>query len=468
MRKILKIAQRDFIETVKTRTFLLSLILPPLMGLVVGGISFLNLRSIVPHHAPDFVKDSRPGRSTAADDAHSQPDRRVAVIDLSGQVAEELTKQVERHNKDNPERRLILKLEAAPQGGDPEAGLGQLKKEIFEGRLDACLVVAGNALEIDGKSRCYFRRLDPVEKLEYSLFSLTVHQLLTKAIVRQRFLKHNLSPDLIEELRSVAGFEKFEVAQQTEKKVSDDDITGRFSLHTQKMQQQLKHEATGMVIPVVFMILMFIGVIFTGQSLLTSVIEEKASRVIEVLLASVTPLELMTGKILGLTGAGLTMIATWGFPGLIVVFCLGLAGYINPAILACFFIYFILGSLIYSSIFVAIGSVCNTLKEAQNLIGPVMLTVMLPMFMWFLMVHNPSGPLAVTLSFIPPISSFIMILRLGSEHAPPVYQIVLSLAVLAISTLLFIRAAGRIFRIGVLMYGKPPTPRELLRWLRVR
>lgn len=114
----------------------------------------------------------------------------------------------------------------------------------------------------------------------------------------------------------------------------------------------------------------------------------------------------------------------------------------------------------------AIGSACNDIKESQTLMQPVMLLLIIPMFAWFIIVQRPEGTLAVVLSFIPPVTPLIMILRIAVKPDLPMIQIIASILLLAASVPVVIWAAAKIFRTGILMYGKPPSLKEIVRWVR--
>jgi len=129
-------------------------------------------------------------------------------------------------------------------------------------------------------------------------------------------------------------------------------------------------------------------------------------------------------------------------------------------------LYFVPGFLLISAILAAIGSACNELKDAQSMVFPLSLLTLIPMLFWFYIVESPNSVISLALSFVPPITPFIMILRICADPDTPAWQIAATLVVLWGSVLVAIWAAGKVFRVGVLMYGKPPSVRELLRWVR--
>ncbi len=226
--------------------------------------------------------------------------------------------------------------------------------------------------------------------------------------------------------------------------------------------------------PVGFVYLLFIAIMTVTQMLLNNTIEEKSNRIIEVLLSSVTAGELMMGKLLGILAIGITMTGTW-ILSLFAVHTL----YRSPemeffsqvfdvlktsSLLPSFAIYFLLGYLFYAGIFLSIGSVCNTIKDAQNFMGPVMLIMMVPLFTMMFIPKDPNGTLASVLSWIPLYTPFIMMNRAAAD--PPMFDRVGTLVLMIVSAGLMLWLSGKIFRRGILRTGQPPKVLELLRWLK--
>ena len=226
--------------------------------------------------------------------------------------------------------------------------------------------------------------------------------------------------------------------------------------------------------PVGFVYLMFISLIQSMQYLLSNTIEEKANRIIEVLLASVTPGELMMGKLLGIGMSGLTTIATW-----IISFLLFITFYqstetefigqiinvlFSSELIPWFVFYYISGYALYSGIFLAIGSLCNTLKEAQSLMTPMMMILVVPLVTMSFIAQDPNGTVARIMSWIPLFTPFAMMNRAAAQ--PPMIDIVGTTLLLLASVALVLWLSGRIFRQGVLRTGQPPRMLELLRMLR--
>ncbi len=256
-----------------------------------------------------------------------------------------------------------------------------------------------------------------------------------------------------------------------------------------------------------YLIMMFI--IIYGSFVMRSVIEEKTSRVIEVIISSVKPFQLMMGKIIGTSLAGVTQFVIWIvsasilFTIVFLVFDLDFSAIQNSGnlpqtqamkmassgmnnsmqqyadmflqipwltLLSCFLIYFILGYLIYSSIYAAIGAAVDNETDTQQFMLPVISPLMLAIYVGFISVFsNPHGPVAVGFSLFPLTSPIVMLMRLSSgvgEGGVPVWQLVLSIFLLIVTFLAIVWLAAKIYRIGILMYGKKPSYKDLYRWLR--
>jgi ABC-type Na+ efflux pump permease subunit len=222
------------------------------------------------------------------------------------------------------------------------------------------------------------------------------------------------------------------------------------------------------VVPAILTLVVFMIVLSSTPLLMNSVIEEKMSRISEVLLGSVTPFELLLGKLIGNVGVSLVLSSLYLGVGYLVASRYGY-GQVVPAILWFYLaIYLILAVLLFGSMFITVGAACNDLKDAQTLMLPVMLLVMLPMFLWSAVIQNPNGPLATAASLFPPATPFLMLLRLAMQPGPPAWQLPLSILLTTITALFFVWAAGRVLRVGLLMQGKTPSFPEIARWVFAR
>ncbi|MBK9189692.1 MAG: ABC transporter permease [Phycisphaerales bacterium] len=226
-------------------------------------------------------------------------------------------------------------------------------------------------------------------------------------------------------------------------------------------------ELQQMLVPVAFMILLWISTFTGGQYLLTSTIEEKSSRVMEVLLSAVSPMQLMTGKILGQMGAGLLILLLYSGTGVAGLLTFGLGYLVSPLNLVFLLIFFFIAFFSIAALMAAVGSAVTDVHEAQTLLTPVMLVVITPMFLMMPIIWNPNSVLATTMSFLPPINPFVMVLRICSSDPPPLWQILASAGVGIVGVFILLKATSKIFRVGVLMYGKPPNLVTLLRWIKM-
>ncbi len=228
-------------------------------------------------------------------------------------------------------------------------------------------------------------------------------------------------------------------------------------------------------VPVAFVYLLWISVVTSAQLLLTNTIEEKSSRVIEVLLSSVSPQALMTGKVLGSALSGLTMVGAWvaSLVGLGWVAVSRLDGGLDVGLvravasvtyLGPFFVYFLLGYLLYAALLGGIGSVCDSLREAQNLLQPVIFFLVVPLLAMVPIARDPDGTLARVLSYIPPYTPFVMMNRAAGDV--PLWEYVTTGLLLVLSVAVAFGAAARVFRVGILMTGQPPRLRDLYRFMR--
>ena len=224
-----------------------------------------------------------------------------------------------------------------------------------------------------------------------------------------------------------------------------------------------------MIIPVAFMMLLWIVTFTCGQFLLTTTIEEKGNRVMEVLLSAVSPMQLLGGKILGQAMVAAVMLLMYGGMIGVGLSALAMLDLIGWELIAYLVLYFVMAYFMVSAMMVAVGGAVTNLQEAQALMTPVMLVMIVPMMLWMPVSDSPNGTIATVTSLIPPLVPFIMILRVSTATEPvATWQVVASLVIGYGGVFAMVWAASRIFRVGILMQGKPPTPRELLRWVRMR
>lgn len=223
-----------------------------------------------------------------------------------------------------------------------------------------------------------------------------------------------------------------------------------------------------------FTMIMMMVIISYGNTLMRSVIEEKTSRIMEVMVSSVTPGQIMSGKILGLGAASMSQVAIWilmgammGTGGFGAAYIGGAASIFSPAFAVWFVLFLVLGFAFFSCLFALIGAIVPTEQDAQHFLGPITMTLVMPIVIEFAIIENPSAVWVRLLSYIPPFSPSIMLMRLTFGRIE-VWEPLLSVAILIAVTAGVAWFSGRVFRIGILMTGKRPTLPEVLKWVKYK
>lgn len=230
-------------------------------------------------------------------------------------------------------------------------------------------------------------------------------------------------------------------------------------------------------LPVGYVYLLFISIMQIAQLLMMGTIEEKSNRIAEMLLAAIEPSDIMAGKTLGVAGVGVTLVGSWLLIILGLLATVGSAlsmGGVAAQILAgisawnimWFLVYFVLGFLLYAAVMGAIGASVNNIREAQPYMTPVMLFLMLPLILMVPVAQDPTALWARVLSYVPPLTPFMMMSR--SAAPPPLVDYIATTSLLAVTVAIALYAAGKVFRRGLLNAGAPPRLGELLAWARSR
>lgn len=230
-----------------------------------------------------------------------------------------------------------------------------------------------------------------------------------------------------------------------------------------------RREMFDFLLPFTFGMLLGLCIVIGGQYLLQGVSEEKESRILESLLCNISPEELLVGKLIGLGGAGLTLVVFWS--AVAVGFGGPAAAIANisftPGLLLIMIAYLLLGYLFYGSLMTGIGAMTNNMREAQQFAFMFTFANWVPFIMLTSIIGQPDKGLAVGLSLFPPTAPVTMMMRMAIPGSNvPVWQIALSMALLAGTAILALLISARVFRVGLLMYGKTPNLPEILRWVR--
>jgi len=251
----------------------------------------------------------------------------------------------------------------------------------------------------------------------------------------------------------------------------------RVSLEIKKATNDPNKQESGMAtffLSFAMVFFMYMPLIVYGIYILRGVLEEKSNRIVEIIVSSVTPFQMMMGKIIGIGAVGLTQIAIWGafalllsLPQLAALLSIksGSIPSLSTASLVFFPVYFILGYFLYSTIYAGIGSMFNSDEDAQQMMGVANMFLIAPMMLILPVMKNPNGALATGLSLFPFFAPILMYLRINIQ-TPPAWQLALSIGLMLATILLMIWLVSKIYRVGILMYGKKPTIPELIRWLR--
>jgi ABC-2 type transport system permease protein len=450
MSKILLIAKRDFLATVSTKGFIIAIMVPP--------IAYAAILMVFPR-----MMNNRVPAITGT----------VTVIDQTGQVAQGVRQYLDPHvmaaRRDASLNRAIP---SNPMGGAPTAAGGSAAPRAFMGELPKIEIAESEVHELDDAKR----RLTSEERL-HQLAVLVIHPNAVEPSsdgsfgAYQLFIRRNLDNRVQNELRNAAteGIIDARVRAAGLDRQRIDALTKVLRPSTVTVTsagESATRADFGQLLPMGFTILLMISVMSSGQYLLTTTIEEKSSRTIEVLLSAVSPLELLTGKILGQMGVGLTILIAYSSMGILSLVSMAMFGLFDPSLLIYLFIFFLITYVIMGSLMAAIGSAVNELREAQSLMTPITLLMMIPWLFWFPISREPNSLFATVVSFIPPMNAFAMLLRLTSTSPPPLWQVWLSIVVGIFAAAGALWFASRIFKIGLLMHGRPPDFATLLRWAR--
>lgn len=227
------------------------------------------------------------------------------------------------------------------------------------------------------------------------------------------------------------------------------------------------------VVAFVMLFFIYISVLIYGMFVMRGVIEEKQSRIVEVLVSSVRPTQMMLGKVIGIGMVGLTQIAIWALSALLLttagVSIFAARGLTMPhipiSLLVYFVTFFLLGYFLYATLYALVGSTVSSEEDAQQAQMPVTMILVVPMVIFNMILANPTSSASIILSMVPFFAPTLMMMRIAVVN-PPLWQVLLSMAIMVLTILGCVWIAARIYRVGILMYGKRPSIAELGRWLR--
>jgi ABC-2 type transport system permease protein len=433
LRKTLRIAKREYLAAVRTRGFIIGLAMMPIF---MGGSFFVMM-----------LTEKR------VDTA----DKHIAVIDHSGAMAQAVVAAADERNKTQIHNMqsgkqtapayLIEVVEPAEDADAQRLALSDRVRrreihafvEIGPGVVRAATDSAGAYISYHGENAV----MDDVRGWIYWPINNHLKKLrLTGLGVDESQVAYVITSVAVDPLGLV----------------SRDPGTGRIN------EAKRSSEARAVGVPFVVQILMFMMIMMGAVPLLSSVMEERNQRIAEVMLGSASPFQFMMGKVLGGIGVSLTAGAFYVAGGVYTAGRAGVTDIIPYGILPWFFVYMVLAILMIGALMATLGSTCNDAKEAQSLSMPAMFPVILPMFMMVPVLKEPLSGFATGFSLFPMFTPMLMLLRMSTPVAIPAWQPWAGLAGMLAFSVLIVWAGGRIFRVSILMQGKPPSFANLIRW----
>jgi len=448
---MLHVAAREFLATVATRTFMLSvLVLPAIVAALFVVVPRL-INDKAPHVEGEVAIVDPTGQIAAPVRTDLSPETLAARREAERRVEmQKVAEKVPMAGAGSPLAKIAtdvpkLAVVELPTGTDLEAAKEPLKAVGKQPNRLALVVVQPNAIVRSAGNEFGTYDLYVRSKLDDRL-EQEIRDAVKNAIVDARIRAQGLDRAVIESLTQVRREPSITVTATGERKTS---------------------EVFNALIPAGFMLLLLISVMSSGQYLMTTTIEEKSSRVVEILLSAVSPMQLMTGKILGQMAVGLLIMALYAGLGLAGLFQVALFGMLDLSLFFYLVIFYLIAYFVVGSLMAAIGAAVNELREAQALLMPLTILIMIPWILWMPITRNPNSAFSTAISFLPPINCFAMMLRLSSTSPPPIWQVWASIGVGLLSVWGALWFATKVFRIGLLMYGKPPNFATLVRWARM-
>jgi len=425
VRKLKAVISREYKEVVKKKSFLVGTLLTPVFMFLIIFLPSLLIHREAKDPIEFTLVDLNSGLLEEFQDAFSgnfEDGRPIFVVDYISSDADQID---------------LLKAE--------------LNRKVDRDELNFYVIIPVDIIET-GKADRYAKKHGKLADIE------TVRSVISKVVIRERLAEYEVPAEEVNALTRDVSLSYHQVGPEGKEKGSAGFLIQYLS-------------------GLAFVMILFSSIIGYGQHLLRAVMEEKNSRVIEVLVSSLTPFQLMMGKILGLGAAGITQMIIWMILG-VAFFFFGssstfLAGLIENAralsltFFFAFAAFFILGYFLYATLFALLGSIISSEREAQQFIAPITMVLILPIMLGIAIMQNPDAGWVVALSYIPFLTPTLMIMR-SSFSFIPISQLVIGMVILLISIFLLGWLAARIFRVGILMYGKRPTLPELVKWVRYK
>jgi ABC-2 type transport system permease protein len=430
MSKVSTVAGAEFGMLVRTRAFIITVALVPV--LMMGSVAIQGL---------------------VAKQVDDTP-RRFAVVDRTGVLYDPIAAAA-RLRADALQAGLAVgarflpeKIEA--QGREPDEVRLELSERVQAGEIFAFVDIAPGVLAPGIFGRVYYFSEHPTQ----DDLRRWLDQAINDEVRGLRLKGAGVDPDIVTRLDQPVPVENLGLLTRTP--------SGEVK------QAERVDSVRAYIVPLGLMYILFLTIFMSAPQLMNAVMQEKMSKISEVLIGSVSAFELMLGKLAGSAATSVVLAVVYLGGGLAVAAYWGHAGLLTPQLVFFFLIFMSLAVLFYGSIFIAVGAACSDLKDAQSLITPVMLVAVVPMFAWQAVLRSPMSPFSIAISLFPPATPFMMLLRLAVTPTPPWWQVALGVALTGAATLGCVWAAARIFRIGILATGKSAGLAQMIRWLRIR
>jgi ABC-2 type transport system permease protein len=448
MRKFLAVAKREYFKVVWAKAFILSTLLAPVFMLALTFVPVLMfsikgnaVRIAVVGDNSRFYNRFRENLSPEKQNEKLQEKASESIKNINISQENQMKQTAEQMGGSFQFEEVVS------NGKSIEQIRGELNDRIKAENLDAYLIVPENFDVKEAKFELYSRNSSDFVSQN------VIEGALNDSVRSERLARVNISEEKLKELGQKITLDTKSVDKTGEVKESKSNLY---------------------IFGFAIAFLLYITITIYGTSIMGAVLEEKETKIAEILFSSAKPFELMLGKLVGVGLAGLTQIAIWIFSALILltygVFISGAAGMIEdiPAItlgfVAYFFLFFVLGFFLYSTIFALIGSIVTNQQEGGQFTLPPIMLLMVALYSVIPIVRDPNSTFSIIFSMIPFVSPIAMIVRILTE-TPPFWQIGLSILLNVLTIAALVWVAARVYRIGMLMYGKRATIPEVWRWI---
>jgi ABC-2 type transport system permease protein len=421
MRKIWLIFKREYIIRVRTKAFILGTLALPLLSVSILVISI-------------FLSGGTSAYTV-----------KIAILDEVGGLGSPVEKALmQNESPTQPEVEIVRVVES------PSAQLeAYFNSQVKSGELDGVLVLPKDLLTGTAAARFHAKSMQAMALLG------PIERAVSGAIIARRLGEEGKRAGAMKSVFKLAQVQLVNVSSRNSGDSGEDNF----------------------VIAIVAGMILYMTLIVYGMSTMRSVMEEKSTRIIEILVSSIRPFDLLTGKIVSVGAVALTQYLVWAVTvGVLFASASAVTDFLRPgavtpsihvppALLACLVVFFLAGYFLYAALYAAAGAIVSTDEEAHQVQMPLTLLIVCSFLLFNVILNNPNSTISVVLSITPFLSPILMTLRVAIQ-TPPLWQIALALLLSILTTIWVIRLSAKIYRVGILMYGKRPSLKELRRWLR--